>query len=116
MSKNGSECIKILLHYDHVNVDAKDYLQRTPIMYAIINGIDSNTIGMNSQVKSETDNRIFYLDMLLAKCKHFDAVDDSKNNILHYACISNNEPVVESILRRSTSSLFVEAINNENQT
>jgi hypothetical protein len=46
MTKNGSECIKILLHYDHANVDAKDYLHRTPIMYAIINGIDSNTIGM----------------------------------------------------------------------
>jgi hypothetical protein len=45
MTKNGSECIKILLHYDHANVDAKDHLQRTPIMYAIINGIDSNTIG-----------------------------------------------------------------------
>jgi len=48
MTKNGSECIKILLHYDHANVDAKDHLQRTPIMYAIINGIDSNTIGMNN--------------------------------------------------------------------
>jgi len=46
MAKNGSECIQILLHYDHANVDAKDHLQRTPIMYAIINGIDSNTIGM----------------------------------------------------------------------
>jgi ankyrin repeat protein len=46
MIKNGSDCIKILLHYDHANVDAKDRLQRTPIMYAIINGIDSNTIGM----------------------------------------------------------------------
>jgi len=46
MTKNGSECIKILLHYDHADVDAKDHLQRTPIMYAIINGIDSNTIGM----------------------------------------------------------------------
>ncbi len=46
MTKNGSECIKILLHYDHANVDAKDHVQRTPIMYAIINGIDSNTIGM----------------------------------------------------------------------
>ncbi len=46
MTKNGSECIKLLLHDDHPNVDAKDYLHRTPIMYAIINGIDSNTIGM----------------------------------------------------------------------
>lgn len=46
MTKNGSECIKILLHYDHANVDAKDRSQRTPIMYAIINGIDSNTIGL----------------------------------------------------------------------
>ncbi len=48
MMKNGSECIQILLHYDHANVDAKDHLQRTPIMCAIINGIDSNTIGMNN--------------------------------------------------------------------
>jgi hypothetical protein len=24
--------------------------------------------------------------MLIAKCKHFDAVDHLKNNILHYAC------------------------------
>jgi len=99
MTKNGSECIKILLHYDHANVDAKDHLQRTPIMYAIINGIDSNTI-----------------DMLIAKCKHFDAVDHLKNNILHYACKFNNEPVVESILRRSAASSFIESINNENQT
>ena len=50
MTKNGSECIKILLHYDHANVDAKDRLQQTPIMYAIINGIDSNTIGKISNV------------------------------------------------------------------
>ena len=48
MTKNGSECIQILLHYDHANVDAQDSLQRTPIMYAIINGIDSITIGMNN--------------------------------------------------------------------
>ncbi|CAF3512085.1 unnamed protein product [Adineta steineri] len=99
MTKNGSECIQILLRYDHANVDAKDHLQRTPIMYAIINGIDSNII-----------------DMLLAKCKHFDAVDHLKNNILHYACIFNNEPVIESLLRRNSSSAFVEAVNNENQT
>jgi hypothetical protein len=46
MIKTGTECIKILLHYDHANVDAKDRLQRTPIMYAIINGIDSITIGI----------------------------------------------------------------------
>ncbi len=26
--------------------------------------------------------------MLLNKCKHFDAIDYLKNNILHYACIS----------------------------
>ena len=45
MTKTGSECIKILLHTDHANVDAKDRLKRTPIMYAIISGIDSNTIG-----------------------------------------------------------------------
>jgi len=53
MTKNGSECIKILLHYDHANVDAKDHLQRTPIMYAIINGIDSNTIGMITESENE---------------------------------------------------------------
>jgi hypothetical protein len=56
MTTNGAECIKLLLHYDHANVDAEDHLQRTPIMYAIINEIDSNTIGMN--IKSEDINRI----------------------------------------------------------
>ena len=45
MTKNGSECIRILLHYDDVNVDVKDRLQRTPIMYAVINGMDSQIIG-----------------------------------------------------------------------
>jgi hypothetical protein len=25
--------------------------------------------------------------MLLNKCKHFDAIDHLKNNILHYACV-----------------------------
>ncbi|CAF3090288.1 unnamed protein product [Rotaria socialis] len=99
MIKNGSECIKLILHYDEVDVDAKDHLQRTPIMYALINEIDSSTI-----------------DMLVTKCKHFDAVDHLGNNILHYACIFNNEPVVESLLRRNTSSSFVEAMNSENQT
>jgi ankyrin repeat protein len=56
MAKNGSECIQILLHYDHANVDAKDHLQRTPIMNAIINGIDSNTIGTNN---TNRDLKIF---------------------------------------------------------
>ncbi|CAF0870900.1 unnamed protein product [Rotaria sordida] len=99
MIKNGSECIKILLHYDNVNVDVKDHSQRTPPMYAIINEIDSSTI-----------------DMLVSKCKHFDAVDNLGNNILHYACIFNNEPIVESLLKRNTSSSFVEAVNKENRT
>lgn len=45
MMKNGYECIQTLLYYDHVDVDAKDRLQRTPIMYAIINGVDSKMIG-----------------------------------------------------------------------
>lgn len=90
MNKNGSECIKILLHYDHANVDAKDRSQRTPIMYAIINGIDSIIIGkiqpelfhpLKSILRSSS------LDMLLTKCQHFDAIDQSKNNILHYACL-----------------------------
>ena len=48
MTKSGSECIQLLLRFEHINVDAKDRLQRTPIMYAIINGIDSNIIGKNS--------------------------------------------------------------------
>lgn len=48
MIKNGSDCIKLLLHYDDADVDAKDYSQRTPIMYAIINELDSTTIGMNT--------------------------------------------------------------------
>lgn len=51
MTKNGSECIKILLYYDHANVDAKDRIRRTPIMYAIINGIDSITIGMFNNLR-----------------------------------------------------------------
>lgn len=56
MNKNGSECIKILLHSDHVNVDAKDRSQRTSIMYAIINGIDSNIIGKINRSYSLIDN------------------------------------------------------------
>ncbi|CAF1316153.1 unnamed protein product [Adineta ricciae] len=98
MTKNGSECIRILLHYDNVDVDVKDRLQRTPIMYAIINGMDSQII-----------------NMFLAKCKNFDATDHLKNNILHYACLSKNEPVVESLLRKNPSSSFVEAVNLEHQ-
>ncbi|CAF0862736.1 unnamed protein product [Rotaria sordida] len=54
--------------------------------------------------------------MLVSKCKHFDAVDNLGNNILHYACIFNNEPIVESLLKRNTSSSFVEAVNKENRT
>ncbi len=59
MTKNGSECIKILLHYDHANVDAKDHIQRTPIMYAIINGIDSNTIGKIEKFTNRTNDFVF---------------------------------------------------------
>ena len=46
MSKNGCECIKLLVYYDRVDVDIQDRLQRTPVMYAIINGLDSHIIGM----------------------------------------------------------------------
>ena len=88
MNKNGSECIKILLHYDHANVDAKDRLQRTSIMYAIINGIDSNIIGEIHEISPlESILRFSSVDMLLTRCQHFDAIDQSKNNILHYACL-----------------------------
>ena len=45
MSKNAAECIKLLLHYDRADVDTQDRLQRTPVMNAIINGLDSQIIG-----------------------------------------------------------------------
>ena len=49
MLQNGSECVKLLLHYDNIDVDVKDHLRRTPVMYAIINEIESTTIGIEKR-------------------------------------------------------------------
>lgn len=71
MNKNGSECLKILLHYDNVNIDAKDKSHRTAIMYAILNGIDSNIIGKILKTNKYSNEKKTNL-ITLFRCTHFE--------------------------------------------
>lgn len=71
MNKNGSECLKILLHYDNVNIDAKDKSHRTAIMYAILNGIDSNIIGKILKTNKYSNEKKTNL-IALFRCTHFE--------------------------------------------
>lgn len=45
MFESGSDCVRQIIVHENVSVDAQDRLQKTPIMYAIINKLDSTVIG-----------------------------------------------------------------------
>lgn len=98
-TKNGSTCVQLLLQYENVNVDVQDRFQCTPIMYAILNGLEAEII-----------------ESMINKCKRFDLVDHLQNNILHYACLEKNERIVDFILRRNKSSEMIDAMNHDNET
>ncbi|XP_067668072.1 serine/threonine-protein phosphatase 6 regulatory ankyrin repeat subunit A-like [Haliotis asinina] len=81
------DIVENLLSRGIAEIDGRDRMERTPVMYAAEKG----------------NKKVF--DLLVSKGCNLSVVDDQGRNILHAACLSDNVDIVEYLLSRGIADM-----------
>ncbi|XP_046585167.1 ankyrin repeat domain-containing protein 50-like [Haliotis rubra] len=84
---DNEDIVKDLLSRGIADIDSRDNQGRTPAMYAAAKGYKK------------------VVDLLVSKGCNLSVVDDPGRNVLHVACLGDNEDIVKDVLSRGIADI-----------
>lgn len=109
--ENHFEIVKLLLNVADVNVNAKDGVGRTPLLYAC----GSKYYASHRHTSSRGVGRgVDVVELILENGGDIDGVDATSNAPLHYAVVGGDEILVNTLIHNM--DVEVDAVNNKGET